>query len=117
MKFTPVARVLKIRGKEESNVCPVSTMSDLLKMVENSDKSFSFWLIMKTILCELWIYAFWRFRLIFMFVFWGIIIRAIIALIRGSFGRGHMCGHDHGDDAHGKDKSPLEILKRTICKR
>lgn len=33
---------LKIRGKEESNVCPVSTMSDLLKMVENSDKVLVF---------------------------------------------------------------------------
>ena len=29
---------LKVRGKEESGVCPVSTMSDLLKMVESSDK-------------------------------------------------------------------------------
>src|SRR3989338_1935087 len=29
---------LKVRGKEESNVCPISTMSDLLKMVESSDK-------------------------------------------------------------------------------
>lgn len=43
---------LKIRGlsalklrqadKEESNVCPVSTMSDLLKMIENSDKVLVF---------------------------------------------------------------------------
>ena len=33
---------LKIRGKEESNVCPVSTMSDLLKMVESSDKVLVF---------------------------------------------------------------------------
>ena len=33
---------LKIRGKEKSNVCPVSTMSDLLKMVENSDKVLVF---------------------------------------------------------------------------
>jgi len=33
---------LKVRGKEESNVCPVSTMSDLLKMVENSDKVLVF---------------------------------------------------------------------------
>ena len=29
---------LKLRGKKESKVCPVSTMSDLLKMVESSDK-------------------------------------------------------------------------------
>lgn len=33
---------LKIRGKEESTVCPVSTMSDLLKMVEGSDKVLVF---------------------------------------------------------------------------
>ena len=33
---------LKIRGKEETNFCPVSTMSDLLKMVENSDKVLVF---------------------------------------------------------------------------
>ena len=33
---------LKIRGKEDSNVCPVSTMSDLLGMVERSDKVLVF---------------------------------------------------------------------------
>ena len=33
---------LKIRGKEESKVCPISTMSDLLKMVESSDKVLVF---------------------------------------------------------------------------
>ena len=33
---------LKMRGKEESNICPVSTMSDLLKMVESSDKVLVF---------------------------------------------------------------------------
>lgn len=33
---------LKIRGKEESKVCPISTMSDLLKMVEGSDKVLVF---------------------------------------------------------------------------
>ena len=33
---------LKLRGKEKSNVCPVSTMSDLLKMVEKSDKVLVF---------------------------------------------------------------------------
>ena len=48
---------------------------------------------------------------IFMIVFWGLIIWAIFALIRGGFGNGHICGHDHGDDAREKDKSPLEILK------
>ena len=29
---------LKLRGKEESKLCPISAISDLLKMVENSDK-------------------------------------------------------------------------------
>ncbi len=33
---------LKLRGKEENKVCPVSTMSDLLKMVEGSDKILVF---------------------------------------------------------------------------
>ena len=33
---------LKVRGKEESNVCPVSTMSDLLTMIERSDKVLVF---------------------------------------------------------------------------
>jgi len=33
---------LKIRGKEEGNICPISTMSDLLKMVEGSDKILVF---------------------------------------------------------------------------
>ena len=33
---------LKLRGKEESKVCPISTMSDLLKMIESSDKILVF---------------------------------------------------------------------------
>jgi uncharacterized protein involved in oxidation of intracellular sulfur len=33
---------LKLRGKEESKICPISTMSDLLKMVEISDKVLVF---------------------------------------------------------------------------
>ena len=33
---------LKVRGKEGSNVCPVSTMADLLAMVERSDKVLVF---------------------------------------------------------------------------
>ena len=33
---------LKIRQKEESKVCPVSTMTDLLKLVEESDKVLVF---------------------------------------------------------------------------
>jgi len=33
---------LEIRGKKESGVCPISTMTDLLKMVEESDKVLVF---------------------------------------------------------------------------
>ncbi|KKR42003.1 MAG: DsrE family protein [Parcubacteria group bacterium GW2011_GWF1_40_6] len=33
---------MKLRGKEESNVCPISTMSDLLAMIESSDKILVF---------------------------------------------------------------------------
>ncbi|MEK7508866.1 MAG: DsrE family protein [Patescibacteria group bacterium] len=33
---------LKIRQKEETKICPVSTMTDLLKMVEESDKVLVF---------------------------------------------------------------------------
>ena len=33
---------LKARGRETSGVCPISTMSDLLKMIEESDKVLVF---------------------------------------------------------------------------
>lgn len=33
---------LKVRGKSESKVCPVSTMTDLLRIVEESDKVLTF---------------------------------------------------------------------------
>ncbi len=33
---------LKARQKEGSNVCPISTMKDLLKLVEESDKVLTF---------------------------------------------------------------------------
>ena len=33
---------LKIRSKKKAAVCPISTMSDLLKMVESSDKVLVF---------------------------------------------------------------------------
>jgi sulfur relay (sulfurtransferase) complex TusBCD TusD component (DsrE family) len=33
---------LKLRGKEKSGVCPTSTMSDLLAMIESSDKVLVF---------------------------------------------------------------------------
>ena len=53
---------------------------------------------------------------IFMLVFGCLIVWVIIALARGGLGNGHMCGHDHGDDMQGKDKSPLEILKERYAK-
>ncbi len=33
---------LEIRGKKETVVCPIATINDLLKMVENSDKVLVF---------------------------------------------------------------------------
>lgn len=33
---------LELRGKKETGVCPISTMTDLLKMVEESDKVLVF---------------------------------------------------------------------------
>jgi len=33
---------LKLRGKEEIGICPVSAMEDMLKIVEESDKVLSF---------------------------------------------------------------------------
>ena len=33
---------LELRGKKESKVCPISTMSDLLQMIEKSDKVLVF---------------------------------------------------------------------------
>ncbi|OGG76668.1 hypothetical protein A3B35_04000 [Candidatus Kaiserbacteria bacterium RIFCSPLOWO2_01_FULL_54_24] len=33
---------LKVRGREKSGVCPVSTMSDLLTMIERSEKLLVF---------------------------------------------------------------------------
>ena len=53
---------------------------------------------------------------IFMVVFWGLIIWAIVALVRGGFRNGHMCGHNHSDGERGEEKSPLEILKERYAK-
>lgn len=33
---------LELRGNKKNNVCPISTMSDLLKMIESSDKVLVF---------------------------------------------------------------------------
>ena len=49
---------------------------------------------------------------IFMFIFWGLIIWAIFALVRGVSGHG-CCGH--GGKGHG-EKTPLDILKERYAK-
>ena len=55
---------------------------------------------------------------IFMVVFWGLIIWAVIALIRGGTGRGFMCGHGHNHDhgEHKKESPALDILKERYAK-
>ncbi len=41
-KILACGTCLKHRDKEGSNVCPISTMKDLLKLVEESDRILSF---------------------------------------------------------------------------
>jgi len=41
-KILACGTCLKSREKEGSNVCPISTMKDLLKLVEESDKVLTF---------------------------------------------------------------------------
>lgn len=53
---------------------------------------------------------------VFMLLFWGLVIWAIFALVRGVSGRGGCCGGDH-DGHHGhNDKTPLDILKERYAK-
>ncbi|EKE06851.1 MAG: hypothetical protein ACD_18C00257G0005 [uncultured bacterium] len=61
-------------------------------------------------------YGFASFGWIFMFVFWCIVIGVVVAVVRGGFGKGHMCGHNHGDNAREKGKSSLDILKDRYAK-
>ena len=61
-------------------------------------------------------YGFAPFGWLFMLIFWCLIIGVIVALARGGFGKGFMCGHNHGEDMHGKDKTPLDILKERYAK-
>ncbi|OGH80383.1 MAG: hypothetical protein A3I29_00860 [Candidatus Magasanikbacteria bacterium RIFCSPLOWO2_02_FULL_44_11] len=60
-------------------------------------------------------YGFAPFGWLFMIVFLCIIIGVIVALVRGGFGKG-MCGHNHDDDTHGRNKTPLDILKERYAK-
>ncbi len=48
-----------------------------------------------------------------MIIFWGLIIWAIVALIRWNGGRAGCCGH--GDNGHGGGKA-LDILKERYAK-
>ena len=41
-KILACGTCLESRGKEENSVCPISTMKDLLKLVEESDKILTF---------------------------------------------------------------------------
>ena len=51
---------------------------------------------------------------IFMLLFWGLVIWAIFALIRG--GSGHSCcGHGHDEKGHA-EKTALDILKERYAK-
>ena len=51
---------------------------------------------------------------IFMLIFWGLVIWAIFALVRGVSGHG-CCGHNHGENRH-KDNNALNILKERYAK-
>jgi putative membrane protein len=54
---------------------------------------------------------------IFMVLFWGLVIWAIVALVRGTgVGAGHSCcgGHNHG--GHGRGGDALDILKERYAK-
>lgn len=55
---------------------------------------------------------------IFQIIFWGLVIWAIIALVRGGWGRGYGCdcGHSHGSEEHKTPNSALDILKERYAK-
>lgn len=52
---------------------------------------------------------------IFMLIFWGLIIWAIFALIRGVSGQGCWGGHRHDEHGH-KRNNALDILKERYAK-
>lgn len=51
---------------------------------------------------------------IFMFLFWGLVIWAIFALVRGFSGH-NCCGHNQNEHKHGENNA-LEILKERYAK-
>lgn len=52
---------------------------------------------------------------IFMLLFWGLVIWAVFALMRGASGHSCCGGHDHGEHKHG-DNEALDILKERYAK-
>lgn len=52
---------------------------------------------------------------IFMVLFWGLVIWAIIALVRGGSGGG-CCGSHHENHKHNREDDALEILKKRYAK-
>lgn len=57
----------------------------------------------------------WIFMLIFMLLFWGLIIWAFFALVRGVSGHGGGHWHNHNEHKH-KESSALDILKERYAK-
>lgn len=53
---------------------------------------------------------------IFMLVFWCLVIWLFVAMIKGGFNQGHLCGRDHDHNGRAKEKSPLDILKERYAK-
>ena len=51
---------------------------------------------------------------IFMLLFWGLVIWAVFALVRGVSGHGCWGGHNHGE--HRKSNNALDILKERYDK-
>jgi putative membrane protein len=51
---------------------------------------------------------------IFMLIFWGLIIWAVFALVRGVTGHG-CCGHSHDENRH-EGRNALDILKERYAK-
>jgi len=59
-----------------------------------------------------WGYGF-GFGWIFMIIFWGLVIWAILALVHS--GLGHGCGHSHDENRH-KEGNAMDILKERYAK-
>lgn len=53
---------------------------------------------------------------IFMVIFWGLIIWAIVALIKNASSGGFMCGHGHDHGEHKNGTTALDILKERYAK-